>query len=126
MHTFAEQVGFASVSPENYLFKGQQAQRHRQHIRRCRAHGADYPFSRTPIRHKEKNTIYTRLSLDSMVALNYFLAEEPSTAWVNGVTFSGLKADPGKPSQENVFSIIAQLKCLHGVALQSNFFREYL
>jgi hypothetical protein len=33
VHTIAEQVGCASVSPENYLFQGRQAQRHRQHIR---------------------------------------------------------------------------------------------
>ena len=36
VHTIAEQVGCASVSPENYPFQGRQAQRHRhrQHIRR--------------------------------------------------------------------------------------------
>lgn len=34
VHTIAEQVGCASVSPENYLFQGRQVQRHRQHIRR--------------------------------------------------------------------------------------------
>ncbi|AYJ96613.1 hypothetical protein D1220_27895 (plasmid) [Klebsiella pneumoniae] len=30
VHTIAEQVGCASVSPENYPFQGRQAQRHRQ------------------------------------------------------------------------------------------------
>lgn len=34
VYTIAEQVGCASVSPENYPFQGRQAQRHRQHIRR--------------------------------------------------------------------------------------------
>lgn len=34
VHTIAEQIGCASVSPENYPFQGRQAQRHRQNIRR--------------------------------------------------------------------------------------------
>ena len=34
MHIIAEQIGCASVSPENYPFQGRQAQRHRQNIRR--------------------------------------------------------------------------------------------
>ncbi|MDT1857238.1 DUF4158 domain-containing protein, partial [Acinetobacter baumannii] len=62
---------------------------------------------------KQQNTIFTRLSLDSKVAINHLLsAEEPGAAQVNEVTFSGLKADPGRPSLENVLSVIAQLKCL--------------
>lgn len=34
VHTIAEQIGCASVSPENYTFQGRQAQRHRQNIAR--------------------------------------------------------------------------------------------
>lgn len=73
---------------------------------------------------KQQNTIFTRLSLDSKVAINHLLsAEEPGTARINEVTFSGLKADPGRPSLENVLSVIAQLKCLDSVALQPNIFQ---
>lgn len=73
---------------------------------------------------KQQNTIFTRLSLDSKVAINHLLsAEEPGTARINEVTFSGLKADPGRPSLENVLSVIAQLKCLDGVTLQPNIFQ---
>lgn len=73
---------------------------------------------------EQQNIIFTRLSLDSKVAINHLLsAEEPGTARVVGVTLSGLKADPGRPSLENVLSVISQLKCLDCVALQSNIFQ---
>ncbi len=176
VHTIAEQVGCASVSPENYPFQGQQAQRHRhrQHIRRYlgvrlpskadiarlsawltefilplnpqAVHGSELVtdwcqeqlIERPATEHleriirsavhqfetKQQNTIFTRLSLDSKVAINHLLsAEEPGAAQVNEVTFSGLKADPGRPSLENVLSVIAQLKCLDGVALLPNIFQ---
>lgn len=160
VHTIAEQVGCASVSPENYPFQGRQAQRHRQHIRRYlgvrlpskadiarlsawltefilplnpqAVHGSELVtdwcqeqlIERPATEHleriirsavhqfetKQQNTIFTRLSLDSKVAINHLLsAEEPGAAQVNEVTFSGLKADPGRPSLENVLSVIAQL-----------------
>ncbi len=176
VHTIAEQVGCASVSPENYPFQGRQAQRHRhrQHIRRYlgvrlpskadiarlsawltefilplnpqAVHGSELVtdwcqeqlIERPATEHleriirsavhqfetKQQNTIFTRLSLDSKVAINHLLsAEEPGAAQVNEVTFSGLKADPGRPSLENVLSVIAQLKCLDGVALLPNIFQ---
>ena len=56
---------------------------------------------------EQQNMIFTRLSLDSKVAINHLLsAEEPDTARVVEVTVSGLKADPGRPSLENVLSVI--------------------
>ncbi|CNH84443.1 Transposase and inactivated derivatives%2C TnpA family [Yersinia thracica] len=73
---------------------------------------------------EQQNVIFTRLSLDSKVAINHLLsAEEPGTARVTDITLSGLKADPGRPSLENVLSVIAQLKCLDDVALQPNIFQ---
>lgn len=73
---------------------------------------------------KQQNTIFTRLSLDSKVAINILLsAEEQDTARINEVTFNGLKTDPGRPSLVTVLSVIAQLKCLDSVALRSNIFQ---
>lgn len=73
---------------------------------------------------EQQNIIFTRLSLDCKVAINHLLsAEEPGTASVIEVTLSGLKADPGRPSLENVLSVISQLKCLDSVALQPNIFQ---
>ncbi len=168
VHTIAEQVGCASVSPENYPFQGRQAQRHRQHIRRYlgvrlpskadiarlsawltefilplnpqAVHGSELVtdwcqeqlIERPATEHleriirsavhqfetKQQNTIFTRLSLDSKVAINHLLsAEEPGAAQVNEVTFSGLKADPGRPSLENVLSVLQRrlLLCLFGL-----------
>ncbi len=146
VHTIAEQVGCASVSPENYPFQGRQAQRHRQHIRRYlgvrlpskidiarlsawltefilplnpqAVHGSELvtdwcqeqQIERPAAEHleriirsavhqfetKQQNTIFTRLSLDSKVAINHLLsAEEPGTVRINEVTLSGLKAAVG-------------------------------
>lgn len=174
VHAIAEQIGCASVSPENYPFQGRKAQRHRQNIRRYlgvrlsskadiarlsawltefilplnpqAVHGSELVtdwcqeqlIERPAAEHleriirsavhqfetKQQNTIFTGLSLHSKVAINHLLsAEESGNARVNDVKFSGLKADPGRPSLENVLSVIAQLKCLDSVALQPNIFQ---
>lgn len=73
---------------------------------------------------EQQNIIFTRLSLDSKVAINHLLsAEEPGTDRVTEVTLSGLKAAPGRGSLENVLAVIAQLKCLDSVALRPGIFQ---
>lgn len=58
---------------------------------------------------KQQNILFTRLSLDSKVAINHLLsAEAPGTARINEVTFSGLKADLGRPGLGIAVSAVAR------------------
>jgi len=82
------------------------------------ATGLLVPIIRSAVRQfesKQPDTIFTRLSLDSKVAINHLLStEEPGTARVNEATFSGLNADPGRPSLENVL-----LVCINTLLIQN-------
>ncbi|WP_145600411.1 Tn3 family transposase [Yersinia frederiksenii] len=81
---------------------------------------------RSAVHHYEarlQGNIYDRLSIDSKVAINHLLSADdtdvPKTSISN---FSKLKMDPGKPSLENVLTVISQLKLLDKIALKSDIF----
>ncbi|CDH24239.1 transposase [Xenorhabdus bovienii str. kraussei Becker Underwood] len=73
---------------------------------------------------EQQEIIFNRLSMDSKIAINHLLSGEGSgSAKTSSVSFSGLKADPGKPSLENVLTVISQLKFLDDMSLQPNTFQ---
>lgn len=84
---------------------------------------------RSAVRHYEtllQADIYNRLSIDSKVAINHLLSTEDTdeTKKTSGSNLSKLKMDPGKPSLENVLTVIYQLKLLDKVALKPEIFER--
>lgn len=84
---------------------------------------------RSAVRHYEtllQADIYNRLSIDSKVAINHLLSTEDTdeNKKTSGSNLSKLKMDPGKPSLENVLTVIYQLKLLDKVALKPEIFER--
>lgn len=80
-----------------------------------------------------QEVIHLRISANSKAAIDQLLVgdeldpddsrADKSTS-TESVTFAHLKANPGRPSLENLLTCIAKLKCIDAVALPANLFED--
>jgi hypothetical protein len=73
---------------------------------------------------EQHTIIFTRLKQNSKTAIDQLLsADESDSPKTSESTFSELNVDAGKPSLENILSVISRLKLLNAIAFQPDVFK---
>ena len=97
----------------------------------CQVHGIEPPAAnhldriiRSAVRRfeaQQQETVFGRLSPESKSAINHLLSSG-NVESDNRSSFSNLKNEPGKPSLENILSVISQLETLDATGLRAGMF----